>query len=113
MLYFMLGAGILLLSVLFRLAAVFRLTIPLAYALVVPTLFHDWYYSHYALANGIWYAMLALVLLSWVVSLVRRVREVLDRRRLNKFREEVLVQRVLEAGRNGGGAVRTDDLFWD
>lgn len=113
MLYFMLGAGILLLSVLFRLAAVFRLTIPLAYALVAPTLFHDWYYSHYALANGIWYAMLALVLLSWVVSLVRRVREVLDRRRLNKFREEILVQRVLEAGRNGGGAVRTDDLFWD
>ena len=35
--YIFLGAGILILSILFRLAAVFRLTIPLLYALVVPT----------------------------------------------------------------------------
>ena len=55
MLYFMLGAGVLALSAAFRLAAVFRLTIPLLYALIVPTLFHDWFYSHQALAEGIWY----------------------------------------------------------
>lgn len=112
MLYLVFGAGILLLSILFRLAAVFRLTIPLAYALVVPTLFSGWYYSHYALANGIWYALLALTLLSWVISLVRKIREVLDRRQRDKVREEILIQRVREAGRNGGGIVRTDDL-WD
>ena len=43
--YIFLGAGILILSILFRLAAVFRLTIPLLYALVVPTLLSDWYYA--------------------------------------------------------------------
>lgn len=48
--YIFLGAGILILSILFRLAAVFRLTIPLLYALVVPTLLSDWYYAHYTLA---------------------------------------------------------------
>lgn len=53
--YIFLGAGILILSILFRLAAVFRLTIPLLYALVVPTLLSDWYYAHYTLANVIWY----------------------------------------------------------
>ena len=73
MLYFMLGAGVLALSAAFRLAAVFRLTIPLLYALIVPTLFHDWFYSHQALAEGIWYVLLGLVLLSWVISLIRKI----------------------------------------
>ena len=63
--YIFLGAGILILSILFRLAAVFRLTIPLLYALVVPTLLSDWYYAHYTLANVIWYILLAVTALSW------------------------------------------------
>lgn len=66
--------GLLPLCLLFRLAARLRLAVPLAWALVVPTLFHRWYYTHYALANGIWYAMLIIAALSWVVSLVRWVR---------------------------------------
>lgn len=66
--------GLLLLCLLFRLAARLRLAVPLAWALVVPTLFHQWYYAHYALANGIWWAMLVLAALSWMVSLVRWVR---------------------------------------
>lgn len=74
MLYLVFGAGIFVLAILFRLAALLRLSLPLAYALIVPTLFHNWYYSHYALANGIWYAMLVFVALSWVISIVRRVR---------------------------------------
>ena len=66
--------GLLLLCLLFRVAARLRLAIPLAWALVVPTLFDQWYYAHYALANGIWWAMLVLAALSWMVSLVRWVR---------------------------------------
>ena len=61
--YIFLGAGILILSILFRLAAVFRLTIPLLYALVVPTLLSDWYYAHYTLANVICYFLLAVTVL--------------------------------------------------
>ena len=38
--------GLLLLCLLFRVAARLRLAIPLAWALVVPTLFHQWYYAH-------------------------------------------------------------------
>ena len=60
---------------LFRFAGVLRLGIPLLYALIVPTLFHEWYYAHYTLANGIWYTMLVLVAVSWVVSLVQKLRE--------------------------------------
>lgn len=77
--YIFLGAGILILSILFRLAAVFRLTIPLLYALVVPTLLSDWYYAHYTLANVIWYILLAVTALSWVYSLVRKISAIMER----------------------------------
>ena len=103
-------AGILLLSIVFRLAAVFRLTIPLLYALVVPTLLSDWYYAHYTLANVIWYVLLAVTVLSWVYSLVRKISAIMERRRREKEKEEILIQRVREAGRNGGGIVHIDDL---
>ena len=56
-------------------AVIFRLSIPLLYALVVPTVFSEWFYSHYNLAYGIWYAMLAAVALSWAATIIRRVRE--------------------------------------
>ena len=110
MLYFLFGAAILLLSILSRLAAVFRLSIPLLYALVVPTLFSGWYYSHYTLANAIWYVLLAVTLLSWVYSLVRKIAALVEQRWYEKAKEEILIQRVREAGRNGGGTVRVDDL---
>ena len=102
--YIFLGGGILLLSILFRLAAVFRLSMPLLYALVVPTLLSDWYYAHYTLANAIWY------ILSWVYSLVRKISAIMERRRHEKAKEEILIQRVREAGRNSGGIVHIDDL---
>lgn len=81
MAYLMLGSVMILLSIVFRLAAVFRLTIPLVYALIVPTIFHEWYYANQTLANVIWYALLAAVALSWVISLVRKIRGILLRRR--------------------------------
>ncbi len=68
-------AAVALFSLMFRIASVLRLVVPLLYALIVPTLFQGWYYSHYTLANSIWYGILALVALSWVVTLVQRVRE--------------------------------------
>ena len=61
--------------VFFRIASLLRLHIPLLYALIIPTVFHEWYYTHTLLANGIWYAMLAVVAVSWVITIARKVRE--------------------------------------
>ena len=77
MLMIVLGAGCLLLSALFHAASLLHLTLPLLYALFVPTLFSSWYYSHYALANAIWYVLIALGVISWGVSLVRKIREII------------------------------------
>ena len=73
MVYFCIWIGIVFFALMFKIASTLRLTIPLLYALIVPTLFSGWYYSHYALANGIWYALIVLGLISWIVSLVRKV----------------------------------------
>lgn len=74
MLYLVLLAALFALGVVFRVAGLFRLSVPLAYVLLVPTVFSGWYYAHRTLAEGIWYAMLVLVALSWVVTVIRRVR---------------------------------------
>ena len=74
MLMIVFGAGGLLLSLLFHAASLLHLGLPLLYALIVPTMFSGWYYNnHYALANGIWYALIVLGLISWGVSLVRKI----------------------------------------
>ena len=63
--------GLSVLFLLIRYAGALRLTIPLLYAFIIPTICAEWYYEHYALANGIWYGMLALVALSWVITAMR------------------------------------------
>lgn len=75
MLMIVLGAGCLLLSALFHAASLLRLTLPLLYALLVPTLFSVWYYSHYTLANVIRYALIALSLISRLISPVQKLNE--------------------------------------
>ncbi|MBM6663667.1 molecular chaperone GrpE [Flavonifractor plautii] len=119
MAYLILGIVMIFLSIVFRLAAVFRLTIPLVYALIVPTVFHEWYYANQTLANVIWYALLAVVVLSWVVSLVRKVRGILLRRREDKMLELIVRNRMREAQMygepepDGGYKIQVDDLFED
>ncbi len=66
--------GLILLFLLIRFSGKLRLTIPLWYVFLVPTIFHEWYDTHEHLANGISFGMLALVALSWVMTLTKRVR---------------------------------------
>ena len=99
--------AILLLSALFHLASALRLTIPLLYALTVPTLFSGWYHSHEALAESLWWALAGLSLLSWAASLLRK----LVQHRRNKAQRAALLRRLHGAG-GSGEAVHTDNL-WD
>lgn len=73
--YFCLLIAVFLFSTLALWVRRLRLTIPLLYALLVPFLFRDWYYAHEALGNGIFFGLLALTLLSWTVTLVRKIRK--------------------------------------
>jgi len=111
MLYLIIGAGAALLPILFRLAAVCRLTIPLLYALIVPTVFRGWYLAHTALAEGIWYGLLALVALSWGVTLIRCVIGLVDEYRADREAMELFASRVRQARANGEVSVSTEGLW--
>ena len=100
MAYLMLGIVMIFLSIVFRLAAVFRLTIPLLYALIVPTVFHEWYHSNQQLGDLIGCLLLAAVALSWVVSLVRKIRGILLRRREDKMLELKAIPWKMDTGKS-------------
>ena len=75
MMYAVLSLGLALLGGVIRLAQVLRLSVPLLYGALVITVFRPWYLAHTALADGIFLVLVGLVALSWVVSLIRVVRE--------------------------------------
>ncbi len=64
MMFIVLGAGLFLLPILFRLALKLRLGVPILYALLMLTAFHGWYQAHKALADGIFFALIGLAALS-------------------------------------------------
>ena len=72
-----LSLGLALLGGVIRLAQVLRLSAPLLYGALVITVFHQWYLAHTALADGIFFVLVGLAALSWVVTLVRVVREMI------------------------------------
>jgi uncharacterized membrane protein YuzA (DUF378 family) len=115
MLYAMIGLGalIILLSILFRVAAVFRLAIPLLYALIAPTLFFNWFHANQPLAEGIGYALVGLTVLSWIFSFIRKIRQWRDNCREDKIAEEIMLARIRDAKAEGRNTVSTEGLFRD
>ena len=110
MAFMVLGFGFALLPLLLRLALKLRLGIPLLYSLLMLTVFHSWYQAHAALADGILFALVSLVALSWVVSLVRKLAVI-----VSEFLDEIaaaklLASRVRQARLAGESVVSTDGL---
>ena len=61
-------------NLIFRFASLFRLTIPVLYAIVVPVFFPDWLHKNETLVTVIWFALIGLVILSWVITIRKRIR---------------------------------------
>ena len=61
-------------NLIFRFASLFRLTIPVLYAIVVPVFFPDWLHKNETLVTVIWFALMGLVILSWIVTIRKRIR---------------------------------------
>ena len=70
--YAFLMLGMMLLGGIVRLAQALRLSVPLLYGSLVITVFRPWY-----LADGIFLVLVGLAALSWVVTLMRVVREMI------------------------------------
>ncbi len=61
-------------NLIFRFASLFRLTIPVLYAIVVPVFFPDWLHKNETLVTVIWFALIGLVIISWIVTIRKRIR---------------------------------------
>ena len=108
---FIFGLGLMLLPILFRLALKLRLGVPMLYALLMLTAFHGWYQAHAALADGIFFGLVALAALSWVVTLLRRLWELLEGWREERAMADLLAYRVRQARAAGEYAINTDGLW--
>lgn len=106
----MLCAAPFLLPILFRLALKLRLGIPMLYIVLALTLFHDWTRANPALADGILFALVGLVALSWVVTGVRKICDFIDQCREDRMAAELFAHQVRQARASGRYAISGDDL---
>ena len=111
MMFMILGIGLFLLSILFRLAIKLRLGIPMLYALLALTVFHSWYQSHTALGDGIFFALVGLAVLSWVVTLLRRLAGLVEDWREEQAMADLLAYRVRQARAAGEYTINTEGLW--
>ena len=111
MMFWMIGAGLGVLAILFRLAALARLTIPLLYTVSMLTVFHGWYRAHTALADNILFTLVGLVVLSWLISLGKCAWSFIQEKREDRAAVEYFAYRVRKARENGEDTVSTEGLW--
>ena len=100
--------GVFALSVVFKIAAKLRLTIPALYILAagISTVFTDWVSQHEKLILFGLYAQLMLVALSWVITVVRAIQN----RSYSSFAEDDIAWQVRRARELG---VPLDSVCFD
>ena len=108
---FIFGFGLMLLPILFRLVLKLRLGIPMLYAVLMLTAFHGWYQAHTALADGIFFALVGLAALSWVVTLLRRLWDLLEDWREERAMADLLAYRIRQARAAGEYVIDTEGLW--
>ena len=111
MMFLVISAGLGVLAILFRLAALARLTIPLLYTMSMLTVFHGWYRAHTVLADRILFALVGLVALSWLLSLIRFVCDLVMQARDDAAAMEYFSYRVRKARERGEDTVSTEGLW--
>lgn len=111
MMFLVIGAGLGVLALLFRLAALTRMTIPLLYTVSMLTVFHGWYRAHTVLADRILFVLVGLVVLSWLLSLIRFVCDFVTQARDDAAAMEYFSYRVRKARERGEDTVSTEGLW--
>lgn len=111
MILLILGIGAFFLPILFHLAIRLRLGIPMLYMVLALTVFHGWTQAHPVLADGIFFVLVGLAALSWVVTAVRKVYDLINGWRGDRAAAELLADRVRQAQAAGEFMVSTDGLW--
>lgn len=111
MIAFLMIAGLGVLALLSRFAALTRMTIPLLYTVSMLTVFHGWYRAHTVLADRILFALVGLVVLSWLLSLLGRVWSFIQEKRDDRAAVEYFKYRICKAKEDGEDTISTEGLW--
>ena len=106
-----LGLVLFFLPVLFHLALRLRLGAPMLYILLALTVLHDWTRANPALADGILFALVGLVALSWVVTGLRKICDFIGQCQEDRVAAELFAHQVRQARASGEFALSSVDLW--
>lgn len=94
MIYLIVFGIVVIVSVVLRISSALGLSVPLAYGIIAPTLFYDWFHTNQQLAEGIGWGLIALVAVCWLVSLIRKIAGLVERRRNTEIDDMILLHRI-------------------
>ena len=83
-----------LIGILFRIAGTLRLSVPLLYALVVAFFFPGGSTRNPVLSMGILYGLIGLCVMSWIVSLIRKIREHRAEREMEEYEARAIIDAI-------------------
>ena len=100
------SVGLMILSFVFRLAGKLRITLPVAYFLLISTVLNPWAAAHEKLAFAILFILLGFSLISWI----RSFKEYWDERQYYKTMKEDIAWQARTARERG---ISTRDCYID
>ena len=84
------------LSLVLRIAGATRLLLPLLYEAAITFVFPKWAQMNPGLSKGILHGLIALVAVSWIVTLVQKVQELSAKKHLQRLQEEMALEELIE-----------------
>ena len=94
MIYLIVFGIVVIVSVVLRIASALGLSVPLAYGIIAPTLFYDWFHTNQQLAEGIGWGLIALVAVGWLISLIRKIAGYVAQRRNAEIEDIILLHKI-------------------
>lgn len=81
-------------GILFRVAGALRLSVPLLYCFIVAFFLPGWSTRNPELSMGILYGLIGLVVLSWVITLIRKIREYRAQKEIEQWEAEAVLEEL-------------------
>ena len=88
-------AFVFLIGIMFRIAGATRLVLPLLYCLIVSFFMPGWSTEHPVLSAGILYGLIGLVVLSWIITLVRKILEYRAQKEIEQWEAEAALEELI------------------
>ena len=84
------------LSLVFRIAGATRLLVPLLYDVAITFIFPKWAKANPILSKCILYGLVVLVGISWIITLIRKIKELSAKKHLQRLQEEMALEELIE-----------------